>query len=166
MSQTVVYIDAANIILSAKNCNIELDILKVVRHLQDSFRTERIIYFSGNFASMRNLFLELENSGIEMVYKEIYNENNKSKANCDVEISHRITCDMLLSQVEKIVVLSGDGDFVHLYDFANARDIAVKVIAFDPASCSRMVKKRQFTKVSYLIELGPKITKEKPPAST
>jgi uncharacterized LabA/DUF88 family protein len=160
--KTVVYIDAANIILSAQNRNFNIDIPKVIQHIKDVYRTNHIIYFTGNFKSKHKEFSSLRSVGVELVLKEIYNESAKVKANCDVEIAHRVTSDILLDTIHKIVVLSGDGDFVHLYDFARRKNSTVKVIAFDPKSCSRMIKKRAFTKVSYLIELGHKIEKKNP----
>jgi len=84
MSRTLVYIDAANIIFSARNLNFDLDMLRLIRHLSDSFRPERIVYFTGNFKSMREEFLAIEKAGTELVYKEIYNEEHKAKANCGV----------------------------------------------------------------------------------
>lgn len=166
MSPTIVYIDAANIILSAQNLEFDLDIFKLVQHLKDSFRSARIVYFTGNFKSKQEEFQALKRAGVEMVYKEIYNEQHKSKANCDVEISHQMTSDILLGAVGKVVLLSGDSDFACLCDFAQSKGIVIKVIAFDPTSCSRLIKRREFTRVSYLVELGALITKEKPPAGT
>src|SRR3989344_3763081 len=166
MSRTLVYIDAANIIFSARNLGFDLDILRLIRHMEDSFRPERILYFTGNFKSMREEFEAIASAGVELVYKEIYNEENKAKANCDVEIAHRMTSDVLLGVVDGIVLLSGDGDFACLCDFARSKNISIRVMAFDPKSCSRVIKQRQFTRVSYLVELGALITKEKPPAGT
>ena len=110
--------------------------------------------------------MTLKEVGVEMIFKEIYNEENKAKANCDVEIAHRMTSDILLNQVQKIVLLSGDGDFAYLCDYAQAKNLEIKVMAIDPVSCSRVIKKRQFTRISYLVELGHLIRKEKPPAGT
>jgi len=115
---------------------------------------------------MREEFETIERAGTELVYKEIYNEENKAKANCDVEIAHRMTSDILLGVAERIVLVSGDGDFACLCDFAQSKNIPIRVMAFDPKSCSRVIKRRQFTRVSYLVELGALITKEKPPAGT
>ncbi len=166
MTGVIVYIDAANILFSAEDCGFDIDILRLMQYLKDRLRTDNILYFTGRFASKAKMFESLEAAGVEMVYKQIYNENNKTKANCDVEISHRITRDILCSDIQKIVVLSGDGDFVCLYDFARSRNIDTKVFAFDPGSCSRTIKRRPFTKVSFLIESIGLYTKEKPPAST
>ncbi|MDP3646030.1 MAG: NYN domain-containing protein [bacterium] len=166
MSKTVVYIDAANIIFSARNLSFDLDMLRLIRHLEDSFRPQHILYFTGNFKSMRKEFQAIGQVGVEMVYKEIYNEENKAKANCDVEIAHRMTSDVLRDSVEEIVLVSGDGDFACLCDFAQSKSIPIRVMAFDPKSCSRVIKRREFTRVSYLVELDSLIRKEKPPAGT
>ena len=115
---------------------------------------------------MREECEAIASAGVELVYKEIYSEENKAKANCDVEIAHRMTSDVLLGVVDGIVLLSGDGDFACLCDFARSKNISIRVMAFDPKSCSRVIKQRQFTRVSYLVELGALITKEKPPAGT
>ena len=96
MRKTFVYIDAANIILSAQNNAFDLDMMRLIRHLKDSFRGAQMIYFTGRFKSKLLKYNELEKVGVEMVYKEIYNEENKAKANCDVEIAHRMTLDIVL----------------------------------------------------------------------
>lgn len=152
--KTIVYIDAANIILSCKNVDLRIDILKLIQNLKDKFRTEKIIYFTGNFKSMEKYFDTLIENGVEMIYKEIYNENDKTKANCDVEISHRITYDIENGLVDKVILLSGDGDFVHLADYINRNKKKITVIAAEPISCSRMIKKRQFIALSYLRDFG------------
>jgi uncharacterized LabA/DUF88 family protein len=164
--RTVVYIDAANIILAAKNIGFDLNIIRLVQHLKDSLRAELVIYFSGKFSFMMDTFMQLQQQGVELVYKEIYNENSKTKANCDVEITHRITSDIWTNKVDRVVLLSGDGDFAPLLDFAHSRNLLVKVMALDPSSCSVMLKKRAYTRISYLTDLGKLITNEKPPAST
>lgn len=174
---TIIYIDAANILLSSKSAGLDVDILKLIQKLKDKYRTEKVIYFTGDFKSMQESFDTLIEFGVEMVYKEIYNENSKTKANCDVEISHRITFDIENSLVTKVVLLSGDGDFVHIADYVNRNNLEIKIIAADPISCSRVIKKRQFISLSYLKDFGDSVLlskdellenfkNEKPPAST
>ena len=166
MEETIIYIDAANIILSAQNLAFDLDMFKLIQHLKDSYRASRIIYFTSNFKSKKAEFDTITDAGVEIVYKEIHNETNKTKANCDVEIAHRMTSDILLNTPAQVVLVSGDGDFACLCDFAQTKNIAIKVMAFGPTSCSRVIKKRGFTRLSFLVELNTLITKEKPPAGT
>jgi uncharacterized LabA/DUF88 family protein len=169
--KSVIYIDAANILLSANNLDIQLDVFRLFQYLKDVFRSDKIVYFTGNFKSKQKYFQDIKDFGVEIVFKEIYNEENKAKANCDVEIAHRITYDIDHRLVERVILLSGDGDFVHLADFAQVQKIAFKSIAFDPKSCSRVIKKRSFLKVSYLVDVLQKVRQsssnnEKPPTST
>lgn len=169
MSGVVIYIDAANIVRSAERLGVDVDMCKLIRHLQDSHRTREILYFTANLRSKQREFRALARMSVKFVFKQIYNENGYNKANCDVEIAHRMTCDILLHPPRKIVLVSGDGDFACLCDFAHAKGIEVKVIAFDPSSCSRMIKLREFTKPSFLIDVRARIEKpryEKPPVGT
>ena len=93
--RTKVYIDAANIILSAKNLNLSFDILKYLKHVKDIYRDAEIFYFTGKFSNQEKVFKEIEVMNIKIIYKYLYNQNNKLKANCDVEISHKITRDIV-----------------------------------------------------------------------
>jgi uncharacterized LabA/DUF88 family protein len=153
MAKTTVYIDAANILFSAKNLGIDLDMLRLVRYMRDVHKDGTVIYFTGKFVSHEHHYSDIRALGAEIVFKEIYNEEAKLKANCDVEISHRFTSDILLGKTDAVVVLSGDGDFVALYDFAKTKNIPILVMPFDWVSCSRMIKRREsFLRISYLIE--------------
>jgi uncharacterized LabA/DUF88 family protein len=165
-NKTIIYIDAANILLSAKNIKLDLNIFKFINKLKDKYRSEKIIYFTGKFSSIEDFFVKLQNFGVDIVFKEIYNENNKQKANCDVEISHKFTYDIDHYLVNNIVLCSGDGDFAHILDFANSKKIPVKVIATDTKSCSRVIKRREFTRVSFITDFGNDVLNEKPPTST
>jgi hypothetical protein len=42
----------------------------------------------------------------------------------------------------------------------------VKVIATDTKSCSRVIKRREFTRVSFITDFGNDVLNEKPPTST
>lgn len=165
-NKTIIYIDAANILLSAKNIKLDLNIFKLINKLKDKYRSKKIIYFTGRFSSMEDFFVKLQSFGVDIVFKEIYNENNKQKANCDVEISHKFTYDIDHYLVNNIVLCSGDGDFAHILDFANSKKIPVKVIATDTKSCSRVIKRREFTRVSFITDFGNDVLNEKPPTST
>lgn len=165
---TYIYIDASNIIMSLKNLKVDLDMLSFITYLKDRYKNSKIIYFTPNFKSKNLDYLEIQSQNIEIVFKQIYNENNKLKANCDVEISHRITRDSLLEKVSEVVLISGDGDFVYLIDYLKNKNITVKIIAADPVSCSLLIKRRSFVKLTFIIDVIEKIhlKNEKPPTST
>ena len=172
--KTIVYIDAANIILSMKSYNLNVNIEKLITYIKDKFRPNSIIYFTAKFSREKSLYNTILSAGVEMVFKEIYNEKNKTKANCDVEISHRITRDLDFLLVDKVVLFSGDGDFVHVLDYARNLKKEVKVVAATPLSCSIVIKRRGYLKVSYLVDDKDLLINnseiiyinEKPPTST
>jgi uncharacterized LabA/DUF88 family protein len=152
--------------MSFKNQEKEIDILKLFKYLRDKFRVQKIIYFTARFSKDSELYKTISEDGVEIIFKEIYNENSKVKANCDVEISHRITRDLDFSLVDDIVLLSGDGDFVHVLDYAKNLKKKVKVMAANPESCSVVIKRRGYLSVSYLSDVYNLIRNEKPPMST
>jgi uncharacterized LabA/DUF88 family protein len=157
MSKTVVYIDAANILISAERALFHVDMPALIHFLRDKYRANTIVYFTGRLKRLESFFETVALTGAEMVYKQVYIENDKTKANCDVEIAHRFSSDVLLGEVGSIVLVSGDGDFVHLLDFAQRKNIPTKVVAFAPQNCSRMIKQRAFTQLSYVVDFGNKI---------
>jgi uncharacterized LabA/DUF88 family protein len=156
----VVYIDAANIVLSARNLGFDIDIVRLARYIQDTFRPAHIIFFTGKISSLANEYAALCVRGVEVVFKEVYKEGTTVKANCDVDIAHRLTLDVQTEVTDSIILLSGDGDFVPVLDFARAKGAEVRVIAFDTMSCSRMIKRRMFTRVSFLVEAVARLAKE------
>lgn len=162
---TIVYIDAANVLMSFKNLSIIVDYDRFMNFLSDKYRPKKIIYFTGRFRADAEMYKLLETKGVEIVFKEIYNENSKLKANCGVEISHRITRDLDFNLVDKVVLVSGDGDFVHVLDYAFNSNRRVKSVAPHPSNCSLAIKRRSFLSVTYLSDVIDLIN-EKPPAST
>ena len=64
------------------------------------------------------------------------------KANCDVEISHRITYDIENNNVQVIILTSGDGDFASLFDYAKSKLETVRCFSAHPKNTSTMIKER------------------------
>ena len=160
----IAYIDASNIILSARRAGLDLDLLRLRQYILDKYRTNEIYYFTPNLKSTKDENEALIKAGFKIVFKEIYYENSNTKANCDVEISHYITKHIENNQVSKLILLSGDGDFSMLLDYANTNEIKVEVLSTDVKSTSYILKKKKYMILKYLVELGDKI--EKSPANT
>lgn len=161
----IIYIDAANILMAFKECDI--DMISILTFFTEKYKGSSIKYFTGYFKNDNFLYTEIEALNCEIIYKKIYNEAFKIKANCDVEISHAITKDLLLDQkLTDIVLLSGDGDFNSLIDFSISLNKKVTVYPADPRSCSKIFKNRNDIKLTYLIDMKEKFRNEKPPLDT
>ena len=160
-----IYVDASNILMSIKGKTY--DILSILNFLKDKYKQSEKKYFTGKFFSDVSLYKEIVKLNYNIIYKKIYNENYKVKANCDVEISHNLTFDLLMDKdITDIILVSGDGDFTALVDFALYSKKKIIVYAGDPISCSRLYKIRNDIKLVYLSDLESKFTIEKPPLGT
>lgn len=160
---TNIYIDAANIILSARDSGLDFDLLKLITHLKEKHKAQNILYFTAKLEKHSEIYLELNKLGVEIVYKEGYRDTNRLKANCDVEIAHRITFDIENNLVDSVVLASGDGDFVSLLDYAQANIFSVICFSSHPKNTSRMIKTRNYLKITYLSDIIGLIQKREIP---
>ena len=75
------------------------------------------------------------------------------KANCDVELANRLTIDVERKIVGRIILMSGDGDFVVLTDYAKNMGIHVSCISTAPKNTSIFIKQRSYLNLMYLIQI-------------
>jgi hypothetical protein len=159
-----VYIDASNVLISMKQKNLSLEIDNFFVYLKDKFRSENIFYFTPNWKKENTTFEKISNiKNVEIIYKEIYNQNSKLKTNCDVDIAFKLTKDILNNEVEEIVLISGDGDFIPILDFAINRKINVRIIGGTKESTAKIIKKRNEFRYFLLTDVK-ELIKQKAPA--
>lgn len=151
--KTNVYIDAANIILSAKDRGMDFDMIELIIYLKDKYRADKIIYFSARFEEHRQLYVDLYKNEVVIVFKQGYRENKRLKANCDVEIAHRITLDIENNNVQAIILTSGDGDFASLLDYAKSKLKTVRCFSAHPKNTSVMLKERSYLEIIYMSQI-------------
>lgn len=146
-----VYIDAANIILSLKEINFNLDIDSLFIYLKDKYKNSKIIFFIGDVYYLKEIKDILIRHGIEICIKETSKEGGKVKANCDVEITQRIVVDVERNLADDFILLSGDGDFIGLFNYIFKMGKQAYCIAPTFKSTSIFIKRRQsLLKVIYL----------------
>ena len=148
-----IYIDAANIILSARDANFALDLDLLFQHLYDKYRDSKIIFFTGDVKYLDTIMDIIFKHKIELIVKQTVKEGGKVKANCDVELTNRMTIDVERNNVKTIILMSGDGDFVTLTDYAKEMQKEVRCVSFAPANTSIFIKQREYLKVLYLIQI-------------
>lgn len=151
--KTNIYIDAANIILSARDQGMDFDMVRLITYLKNKYKADEIIYFTAEFESDIQLYLDLYENGVEIVFKQSYKENKRLKANCDVEIAHRITYDIENNNVQAIILTSGDGDFASLLDYAKSKLEIVRCFSAHPKNTSVMLKERSYLEIIYMSQI-------------
>lgn len=157
------FIDASNIIYGAKDENWLIDQKKLFKYLKTKFGISKAFFYFGkdskNLAQAKFLNV-LEQFGYTLRVKEIKRYYKKTKANCDVDL----TMDMLIlkDKYTNAIVLSGDGDFLPLFEYLRDKEgKKIIIIAFSKKT-SRDIKK--FAKTNfialenqrYLLERKPK----------
>jgi uncharacterized LabA/DUF88 family protein len=158
-----VYIDAANLILSARTHGIEYDIAILCEYLRYRYSATSCVYFTGRISALQADYSRIAKLGMEIVFKEIYSEHAKTKANCDVEIAHRITRDIERKKVDGIVLVSGDGDFAGLLDYIRDSGIETHLFAIHRKDTSRLLRMRSYLRTCGYVMSIPKFCKEKAP---
>ena len=151
--KTHIYIDAANIILSARDQGMDFDLVKLITYLKNKYRADKIIYFTARFQAHEQLYMDLYKNEVEIVFKQSYKEKNRLKANCDVEIAHRITYDIETNKVQAIILTSGDGDFASLLDYAKSKLEIVRCFSAHPKNTSMKIKERDYLEIIYMSQI-------------
>src|SRR3989344_8600771 len=115
---TYAFIDASNIIYGAREEGWFIDQKKLFNYLKEKFNVSKAFFYYGKDSKRikKESFLKkLSSFGYILRVKEIKRYGNKSKANCDVDL----TMDMLLKikEYQRAIVLTGDGDFAPLLSY-------------------------------------------------
>lgn len=114
---TFTYIDASNIIYGVKDEGWKVDFRKLFKYLSERYECRKIFYFGGqekDNEKQAKFYTILREIGYELVLKPVKlyrQEGGKQvrKANCDVDLTFYAMRD--IEAFEKVIFLSGDGDF-------------------------------------------------------
>ena len=151
--KTCIYIDAANIILSFKENKLNLDLEKLFFWLKDKYKNSKIIFFIGDVKYLESIKDILEKNDIQIIIKETIKEGGKLKANCDIEITNLSTIDVERENFNKFIFLTGDGDFVFLFDYIKNKNKEIKCICPTYKNTSIFIKRRDYLKVIFLEQI-------------
>ncbi len=151
-SRNSLYIDAANLIMTCRDLGIVYDLQFLLQYLKDRYRIKQCVYFTAKLQNLRQDYDLLQKMGVETVFKKIYFEGNKIKANCDVQIANRITQDVLENKIDNVFLLSGDGDFASLLDFVKEKNKQAYSIGVVSNKTSKLLKEKRKFNVTFLEE--------------
>ena len=128
------FIDGQNLYMGtkfAKNPWI-INLLKFRIYLKDKFKVSRAYYFIGYYDSKHeSLYDEITNAGFILVFRK---HSKKSKAikkgNVDTDIVFEIMKKFIeREKLDKVVLVSGDGDYYKLVDYLVKKNRFLKLIA-------------------------------------
>lgn len=133
--RTYAFIDAANIIYGTRDEGWKVDFKKLFKYLKEKYKCRKIYYFAGRDdknIKQHKFYKKLEKFGYTLVLKlvKFYKQEDGyivRKANCDVDLTFYAMRD--LESFDKIIFLSGDGDFEILLKYFKELNKKIMVIA-------------------------------------
>lgn len=174
-SRTAVFIDGANLYATTKLLGFDVD-FKKLHNVYEGEGLVRIGYYTatfedGEYASIRPLIDWLDYNGFDVVTKPAkeYHDNQgrrKVKGNLDVELT--VDALELAPHIDRFVLYSGDGDFVHLLRALKRRGVRVTVVSTvqsQPPMCADELRRQadEFIDLAKLVEKIGRDEKERPP---
>lgn len=134
----------ANLSAEIKKKEINFDMKSFYIWLHDRYEPDHVYIFTGFLEKYIQEYEANKLFGYEYIFKEaVYNKDEqKIKANCDVDIAIQGTCNTLQDKLHLAVLVTSDGDFASLIKFWHQYNIKTYVISpAEPDRCSYLLKR-------------------------
>ncbi|MEO8288239.1 MAG: NYN domain-containing protein [Chloroflexota bacterium] len=148
-----VFVDVSNLFYSAKSAGVEVNYCRLLDLAVAGRDLIRACAYTGvdpDNPNQRKFIDFLRANGYKVVCKDIHKyEGGRIKANLDIEMAVDI---MLLSEnLDVVVIVSGDGDFVRLIEATQMKGVRCEVISFGISTSNELIEAAdQFTEISSL----------------
>jgi len=150
------FIDGQNLNLGIKNLGWLLDFKKFRIYLREKYSVQRAYYFIGYIEGNGDLYTSLQSYGYILIFKPTFrNSDGKIKGNCDAELVLQAMID--ISNYEKAVIVSGDGNFHCLIRYLRGKDKLKTVLAPNRERYSGLIKKAAGTNLTFMNDLKNKM---------
>jgi uncharacterized LabA/DUF88 family protein len=173
------FIDSQNLNLGVKTDVIyknnkvysgwQLDYLKFRKFLKDKYRVEQAFLFIGNLTGQESLYAYLQRCGYILILKPTTSFKDKKgnitvKGNVDTDLV-LYACAKEINNYDKAVIVSGDGDFLSLYEYLEQQNKLYKILVPNKYKYSQLLTKY----ASYIDFVSPsklKLAKNNPTKKT
>lgn len=129
-----IFIDAANFEISLKTCDLYADYKKLINWASEDGKITILRYYSPTFGTkgQNQFFSFIKNLGFKIITKNIkiikqQGKKSQNKANFDVEIT--FDAAIRIGQFDKLVLFSGDSDFVYLIIQLQKRRVSTIIVS-------------------------------------
>ena len=156
------FIDSQNLYLGVKSQGWKLDYGKFRIYLKEKYQVERAFIFIGYITGNESLYTSLQQAGYIGVFKPTLpiKKGNKIivKGNVDAELVLHTMVE--LPNYDKVVIVSGDGDFHCLVEHLDKKKKLLKLLVPNKYGFSHLLRKfRDY--VVFLHDLRSKVEKKK-----
>jgi uncharacterized LabA/DUF88 family protein len=156
------FIDSQNLNLAILDLGWKLDYKRFRVYLADKFKVKKAFLFIGYVEKNQKLYKFLKDSGYKLIFKPTleYKKDRKSftKGNVDAELVLHTMIE--LSNFDKAIIISGDGDFFCLIEYLVGKNKFLNLIIPNPNRYSALLRKfRQY--FVYIHKLEKKLGQSK-----
>jgi uncharacterized LabA/DUF88 family protein len=144
--KNLAFIDGQNLYMGTKSCNSpwEVDLSKLKFYLERKYNVSEIYYFLGYVQNENEeLYDEIQKSGLILKFREHNSAMlGKKKGNVDSDIIFNIMKKLYKKEdFDKIILISGDGDYKMLVDFLIEENKFEKILFPNRKYASSLYKK-------------------------
>jgi uncharacterized LabA/DUF88 family protein len=153
-TKTFAFIDSQNLNMGvatsfnrggAKYKGWKLDFAKFRKFLTDKYRVDTAFIFIGNLPGNEALYENLQRAGYILVLKPTttYKEKDGTvvvKGNVDTDLVLYVAAKEI-NNYDKAIIVSGDGDFLSLYEYLDDKDKLGKIILPNKLNYSQLLNK-------------------------
>lgn len=125
------FIDGQNLHLGTKECGWSIEHKKLRIYLRDKYNVTEAYYFLGFVSeNQEELYSQLQRAGFILIFREHSSAMlGKKKGNVDSDIVFSIMKKVADGEVfDKIILVSGDGDYIKLVDYLIKKDKFKKIL--------------------------------------
>jgi uncharacterized LabA/DUF88 family protein len=134
---TALFIDGANLHMTAKNLGFDVDYRKLLQEFQRRGKVLRALYYTAivedlEYTSIRPLVDWLDYNGFNVVSKpakEYVDAGGRRKVRGNMGVELAVDAMHLAEQLDEMVLFSGDGDFRRLVESVQRRGVRVTVVS-------------------------------------
>lgn len=139
----IAFIDAQNLHLGTAEDNWKVDHFKFRKYLKDKYRVQEAYYFPGYLnEDYQDLYRTLQKAGFIVIFKEhTVKSLSKKKGNVDTDVVFEIMKTLIEDEFDKVVLVSGDGDYKKAVDYLIKKDKLEKILFPNKKFASSLYKK-------------------------
>ncbi|MDP3953265.1 MAG: NYN domain-containing protein [bacterium] len=158
--KNLAFIDGQNLYLGTMQNNWKVDHLRLRVYLRDKYKVEEAYYFLGYVSEdYQDLYNNLQKAGFIVAFKEHNKELlAKKKGNVDTDIVFEVMKNLIDNdKFDKIILVSGDGDYKKLVDYLIAKDRFGKILFPNKEFASSLYKSLGSEYYDYLDSIKERI---------
>jgi len=154
------FVDSNNLNIGIQKLGWKLDYRKFRVHLDEKYGVKKAYIFIGFVALNQSLYDRLQETGFILKFKPtIPDTDGKIKGNIDADLVLRAALE--LSDYDKAVIVSSDGDFYSLVQYLYENGKLAAVLSPDIKNCSSLLKQTAKEKMQFMNELRNKLEYKK-----